>query len=74
MTELLECHNGILSEFNDPFKKNCVANVNIFLHNDGQHTATVETKNGDTKGEQRFRSKDVNDLFRRIDNYVNQLK
>ena len=61
------------NEFKDPFQKNCVSVVHIHLYPDG-HQATVETLNGDTKGEQKFRSKDIFDLFQRIENYVGHLK
>ena len=63
-----------VSEFKDPFRKDALKTVHIHLHEDGEHSATVQTRNGNSIGEQRFYSGDVNDLFQRIDTFVQELK
>lgn len=72
--------NKSLSEFVDPFNKDGVDYISIQLckrksmfRDNKLHKATVYLKNGNTSGEQEFYDDDVNNLFIRIQSFINKL-
>ena len=72
--------NG-LSNFSDPFGKDCVETVRFFINKqpsffkqNKRGSATVSFKKGSTSGEQEFFSDDFQDLVKQVDDFIKSLK
>ena len=73
--------NTELSDFKDPFTKEGVSWINISLHKDKSrmfredchHKATVYLKNGNTAGEHSIYANDVQELFTKIQIFIDEL-
>lgn len=68
-----------LSIVKDPFNKDSLERVWIDISKDlfnkqiVRHTATVEFKNADTEGKQKFKADNLQDLLEQIDNFIKTL-
>lgn len=66
-------NNNTLNLFKDPFKKDKIRYINIWLWNDGDINATVKFKNGDTTGEHEIKGTDFADLITKVQNFIDTL-
>jgi len=69
-----------LSDFKDPFNKECVREIFFFVRkefcgNKGiQYDSTVYFKNGNTKGEQNIKADDFVSLVKKTEDFVKSLE
>ena len=70
-----------ISIITDPFQKSCIKTVAMFAHiggycgrNEISITGSVDFKNGDTEGTQKFRASSMAELFMKIYNFCESLK
>lgn len=62
------------TEFKNPFNSQKIEAVRMHIYpKDNDIRATIEFKNGNTKGEQSFRGSDFNEIMRRMQAFVNSL-
>ena len=77
--DLLGKNKGTLTDFKDPFSKNKIDKINIFIYR-GMfdetriiHSATVKFKDGNTSGAQEFEADNFAELINKIDSFVENL-
>ena len=68
-----------LTDFKDPFSKNKVERINIFIYkgmfdeNKLVHSATVKFKDGNTSGAQDFQANSFAELINKINSFIKNL-
>lgn len=66
-----------LSPVNDPFKKDCLKSVHahVMKFYDGtfSFTGSIEFKNGDTEGTQKFSADDFGSLIQKMESFIKTL-
>ena len=76
--ELLGKNKGTLTDFKDPFSKDKVSGITIFIRKglfDSAlvHEAYVDFKNGNTSGRQEFKASSFADLVNQVDLFIEDL-
>ena len=77
--DLLGKNKGTLTDFKDPFSKNKIDRINIFIYkslfDDTKlvHSATVKFKDGNTSGAQEFQANSFAELINKIDSFIENL-
>lgn len=79
LLKMFELKDGqSLSILNDPFKKECVAELHIHWYS-GKYSfsngisGSVEFKNGTTSGVQKFTGETIADIVQKMESFINSL-
>lgn len=74
--ETAQAEKGV-GVFKDPFKKDKVDSISIFIYNENDGgidcRATVQFQNGDTCGSQNFRTSDFGQIVKDIQSFIKSL-
>ena len=77
MKELSNEEDKELSVLKDPFTKQCVKAIHCHVYNnedsDVSVRGSVEFKNGETEGTQKFKTNDFSILIKQIDDFIKSL-
>lgn len=73
----IDSHKSGLSNFSNPFEKDCVQNIFFHIRKDFnghfQLNASVEFICNNTEGKQRFSSDDFGELVKEVEKFIQQL-
>ena len=77
--DVFENTEKLPSQILDPFSIECLKSVRIHMseksHGDGWYfIATIETRNGNTKGEQKVHGESPEDLLKKVGSILEELK
>ena len=80
MGELIQNINNTLTNFNNPFKKQCIERISIFCYPQSKYTekdelwsGDIKFKNHNTTGEQNFKAGNINDLLSKMKIFAESL-